>query len=95
MIKDKKEQTIVIDESRIKAGDIQDIQRGYKLLTFDTVLPFGLVGFIAKISNALAEEKISIFVISAYSTDHMLIKGKDLAMAKRKLESMGFIVAEN
>ncbi|MBE3095257.1 MAG: hypothetical protein IMZ52_09525 [Actinobacteria bacterium] len=31
------------------------------------VLPFALVGFPAKVSKVLADEKIPIFTISAYS----------------------------
>jgi hypothetical protein len=82
--------TIVIEESR--EGDFIEIQRGYRLLSFDMVLPFGTVGFIARISKALADEGISIFVISSYTTDHILVRDEDLAKAVRKLEEIGFIV---
>jgi hypothetical protein len=58
------------------------------------VLLFGLVGFLAKVSKVLADEKIPIFVISAYSTDHILVKEKDLAMAEEKLKELGCIVEE-
>jgi hypothetical protein len=53
------------------------------------VLPFGLVGFLATVSKALADEGISIYVISAYSTDHILIKEKDILKAKKKLKKLG------
>jgi hypothetical protein len=56
------------------------------------VLPFSLVGFIAKVSKALADEKISIFTISAYSTDHILVKKKDLVKAIKKIEGLGCVV---
>ena len=55
---------------------------------------FGLVGFLAKVSQLLAEEKIPIFVISAYSTDHILVKKKDLEIAKKKLKMLGCIIEE-
>lgn len=58
------------------------------------VLPFGLVGFLAKVSKVLVDEKISIFAISAYSTDHILVKKKDLEKAIKKLENLGCIVEE-
>jgi len=38
--------------------------------------------------------KISIFAISAYSTDHILVKENDLAKAKEKLENLGCIIEE-
>jgi hypothetical protein len=33
------------------------------------VLPFGLVGFLTNVFKVLADEKITIFAISAYSAD--------------------------
>lgn len=59
------------------------------------VLPFGLIGFLAKVSKILADEKIPIFVISAYSTDHILVKEKDLARAEEKLKSLDVLLKRN
>jgi hypothetical protein len=89
---DKNEITVVIDQSRFNEKDAIEIEKDWKILTFDMVLPFGLTGFLAKVSQALADEKISIFAISAYSTDHILVKEKDLPKATRKLEELGCIV---
>ncbi|MFC1682519.1 ACT domain-containing protein [Nanoarchaeota archaeon] len=77
-IKDEKELTVIIDQDNIKEEDIIKIDKDWKLITFDTVLDFSLIGFIKKISSALAEAKISIFVVSAFSTDHILIKKENL-----------------
>lgn len=92
VIRDKNEITAVIDQSKVNknSGNILKIEKDWKLLTFDIVLPFGLVGFLAKISGLLAGEGIGIFVISAYSTDHIFIKEKDINKAIKKLESAGF-----
>lgn len=91
VIKDKKEITAIVDQSKIDNNAIE-IEKDWKILTFDVVLPFGLVGFLSKISKALADEGISIFVISAYSTDHILVKSKDFQKAVNKLKSLGFTV---
>ncbi|MBE3126790.1 MAG: ACT domain-containing protein, partial [Candidatus Atribacteria bacterium] len=61
---------------------------------FDMVLPFGIVGFLAKVSKVLADEKILIFAISAYSTDHILVKEKDLIRAEKKLKELGCTIEE-
>lgn len=90
-IADKNETTVIIDSRKFNEIDAIEIEKDWKIITFDMVLPFGLVGFIAKVSQVLANEKISIFVISSYSTDHILIKEKDLSKAIKKLENMGFI----
>src|SRR3989338_11397427 len=89
---DKNETTVIIDQSKFNEKDAIEIEKDWKILTFDMVLPFGLVGFIAKVSQALSDEKISIFAISARSTDHILVKEKDLSKAIKKLENLGCIV---
>jgi len=48
-------------------------QEGRRLIRFDTVLDFSVVGFIAEISRALAEADISILSISTYRTDSVLV----------------------
>ena len=53
------------------------------------ILPFGLVGFIAQVSGALAAEGISLMALSSYSTDHVLVKNKDLERAAAALERLG------
>ena len=65
-------------------------EKAYKLITFDMVLPFNLTGFLAKITTELAKEKIPIFAISAYSTDHILIKKRYLNKAVNRLKNLGF-----
>ena len=94
VIQDKNEITVIIDQSKINNKDVIEIEKDWKIFTFDMILPFELVGFLAKISKVLADEKISIFAISAYSTDHILVKEKDLAKAIKKLENLGCIIEE-
>ena len=92
VIQDKDEITVIIDQSRINDENVIEVERDWKIITFDMILPFGLVGFLARVSQALAEEKISIFALSAYSTDHILVKQKDLPQAIKKLESLGCVI---
>lgn len=87
---DDNEITSIISEDKVSVKDIIDIEKGYRLISFDMVLPFDLVGFIANVSNALAKEKIPIFVISSYSTDHILVQEKYIEKAKNKLKELGF-----
>ena len=96
VIKDKNEITVVINQSKINMAlnTIIKIEKDWKILTFDMALPFELVGFLAKISKILADENISIFVISSYSTDHILIKEKNLNSALLKLKELGFKISK-
>ena len=91
---DKNEITVIIEQSKYDEENVIEIEKGWKLLTFDMILPFKLVGFLARVSKVFSDEKISIFAISAYSTDHILVKEKDLIRAKEKLKELGCIVEE-
>ena len=91
---DKNEITVIIEQSKYNDEDVIEIEKDWKILTFDMILPFGLVGFLAKVSKVLADEKIPIFAVSAYSTDHILVKEEDLAIAKEKLKELGCVVEE-
>ena len=90
----KNETTVIIEQSKYDGKNVIDIEKDWKILTFDMVLPFGLVGFLAKVSKVLADEKIPIFAISAYSTDHILVKEKDLIKAEEKLKELGCAIEE-
>lgn len=57
------------------------VETGFRLLTFDIVLPFELTGFLALISTILADAGISIVALSAFSRDHILVKQGDLSAA--------------
>ncbi|WP_424007119.1 ACT domain-containing protein [Haloferax denitrificans] len=91
-IRDDEETTVVVEEERVDEATAIDVERGWKRLTFEMVLPFELVGFLARVAGALAEEDISVFALSAYSTDHVLVREGDVAAAEAKLESLGCAV---
>jgi hypothetical protein len=55
-------------------------------------LDFALTGILASLAAPLAEAKISIFAISTFDTDYILVKEKDLNRASEVLSKL-FIVA--
>ena len=54
-------------------------------------LDFGLTGILAKIASVLAEAEISIFAISTYDTDYILVKKEKLANTEEVLKKSGYI----
>jgi hypothetical protein len=92
VICDDNEITVVIDQSRIEEEHIIEIEKDWRLLTFDMVLPLDLVGFLAEVSQVLADEGVTIFSLSAYSTDHILVKEKNIGKAIEGLEGVGFTI---
>jgi hypothetical protein len=89
IFKDKWEVTLLLDEIDFEAMRVglrdAKIAKGFRLLSFDITLDFSVVGFLAFISNKLAEADISIVALSAFSRDHLLIKQDDLAKALKVL----------
>ena len=94
-IRDKNEITVILEESQYRREDALEVEPGWKIITFDMVLPFGLIGFLARVSGELAEAGISLFAVSAYSTDHVLVKAKDLPKAVSRLRELGLSIEEN
>lgn len=56
-------------------------ERDWRTLKVEGPLDFSLVGILAAISTILANEGISIFAISTYDTDYILVKEKDVENA--------------
>jgi hypothetical protein len=92
VIKDDRETTCVVEESKLVSQMLLGFEGDWRMITFDMVLPFSLVGFFALVSGALAGAGISIFSLSSYSTDHVFVKNHDLEKAVRTLEKLGMSV---
>lgn len=90
VIQDKKEITVIMDQDKLPADKVIQMDRDWKLITFDLVLPLQTIGFLAQVTAALADSHISVCALSSYSTDHILVKAHTLFQALRKLETLGF-----
>jgi len=89
VLRDNHEITLLLDDSdwrtmRHAARDAR-IEGNFRLLTFDIELQWKTVGFLARVTQLLADAEISSGALSAFSRDHMLIKQDDLAKALRVL----------
>ncbi|MBX0325491.1 ACT domain-containing protein [Halomicroarcula sp. F13] len=91
-IQDDSETTVVVDEASPTVAEAVEVDRGWRRLTFDVTLPFDLVGFLSVVASALADADVSVFVVSAYSTDHVLVKASDLDRATQTLRELGCTV---
>ena len=61
-------------------------------LQVEGVLDFALTGILAGLAAPLAEAGISLFALSAYRTDFILVRVEDLAHAQRVLRRAGHAV---
>jgi hypothetical protein len=63
--------------------DVQQIDRGWRRVTFPGPLPWELVGFLADVATRLAGAHIPFTSMSGFTTDHVLVRAAqaDLAVA--------------
>ena len=79
--------SIVCDESLVPI-EMQS-EPGWRALKVEGPLDFGLIGILAGLATALAEAGISIFAISTFDTDYILVKDEKLAQAIEVLQRVG------
>jgi hypothetical protein len=73
--KTMEELSVVCPQNRIP--DHIKCEKGWRILKVEGTLEFSLIGILSFISTVLANNGISIFAISTYDTDYILIKEKD------------------
>ncbi len=77
--KTDEELSIVVDEDVNIQGEI--VEYNWRAIKIVGMLDFSLIGILSKISTILAKDKISIFAISTYNTDYILVKEEKLQNA--------------
>ncbi|WMI81019.1 ACT domain-containing protein [Anaerotignum sp. MB30-C6] len=70
--------------------DIEEYENGWVAFRVVGKMDFSVVGILADISKCLAEIKISIFAISTFNTDYILIKREGVLLAQEALEANGW-----
>ena len=67
-------------------------ERGLRLLQVQGNLDFSLTGILASIAVPLAQAEVSIFALSTYDTDYLLVAEANLAKARAALAAAGHTV---
>ena len=65
-------------------------EKNWRILKIEGPLDFSLIGIISKISSILAEEKISIFALSTFDTDYILVKENNIKDTIKVLEKNNY-----
>ena len=78
----------VLVEERLVPGDVR-AERGYRTFVVRGPLPFDLVGVFASMAGPLADAGVSIFALSTFDTDYVLVKAHDVERATRVLRDAG------
>ncbi len=78
------ELSIVCEEDNIPAGI--KAEKGWRAIRVEGPLDLKMTGILSSILDPLAEAKISIFAVSTYETDYILVKSDRIDDARRVLE---------
>lgn len=86
------ELSIVIPQSIKLESDNQETD--WRCLKVMGPLDFSLTGILARISKVLAEAEISIFAVSTFDTDYILIKSAKTEKAVNTLQNAGYTIQD-
>lgn len=76
------------------APDDATVERGWRALAIVGPLEFALTGVLAGIARPLAEAGLSIFAVSTYDTDYVLVRADALDPAVEALHGAGYEIEE-
>ena len=91
VVRTRNELSIVCREDTVP-HDHTEVQRAFRCLVVVGTLDFALTGIIAQLAQPLAEAGISIFSVSTYDTDHILVREEHLEEAKTALRRAGHTI---
>ena len=81
--------TLVCDQATAIAGKTGDCEFNWRCLEIEGPFEFNEIGILAEVCGSLATAGISVFVISAFETDYILVKNDRLDAVLRALKSSG------
>lgn len=85
------ELTVVCRSDRVPPG--VRAEAGWRAFQVAGPLEFTLVGILASLTAPLAEAGVSVFALSSYNTDYLLVPEKDLHKARDALRAAGHTLA--
>ena len=91
--KTDEEKSLVCITSEVPENTIQR-DDGWKAFRIQGILDFSLIGILAKIAAVLADNGISIFAVSTYNTDYVLIKKENYQKALEVLRTAGYKIVD-
>jgi hypothetical protein len=84
------ELSVVCPQSVLPAG--VQCERGWRCLRVAGSMDFSMIGVVASLVMPLAEAGISVFVVSTFDTDYLLVRAVDLEKALAALRTAGHAV---
>ncbi|MDG1734098.1 MAG: ACT domain-containing protein [Thalassotalea sp.] len=83
---------VVPQDVKLDSLEVEEDWRAFEVLG---PLDFSLTGILSNISSVLAEQKISIFAISTFDTDYILVKKDTVDASIRALKANDYVVLKD
>lgn len=88
---DAAEITVITQEEQLPSLSLTDRRKElYRLVALNTSVPLYAVGFLATISQAIAEAQLNPLIIATYSKEYLLIREDGFKKALEVLKKLGF-----
>jgi len=91
IVKTQEELSLVCEQNLVPAQI--KAERNWRAFKVQGPLEFTQVGVLAALAQPLAQAGVSIFAISTFDTDYVLVKEQSLDQAVRVLRQSGFTVS--
>lgn len=85
------ETSLVCPASRLPPDGCVRCECGFVAIEVAGPLDFALTGILASLAAPLADAGVSIFAISTFDTDYVLVREADLPRARHALEAAGHV----
>lgn len=87
----EEECSVIVPTNTIELTEATAVDPGWFIIQIVGELDFSLVGILTQLANPLAENGISIFALSTYNTDYLLIKSTEKEKTIQVLEQAGHV----
>ncbi len=84
------ETSIVCESKEVPAG--VKAKLNWRMIKVEGHLDFSLTGILASLTVPLANAQISVFVVSTFDTDYLLVQNESFSKAVKVLRESGFTV---
>jgi hypothetical protein len=92
---DRNETTVVAAESEAGGLKARERREGYRLIEIRVSVAFEAVGFLARLTTAVAAAGVDVYVVSTWSCDYLLVAEPDLPAAVTALRGLGMPLEES
>lgn len=93
----KDECSVIVPEEDVPAAVVAEdgvkVEGGWAALKVLGPLEFELIGILSKLSGVLADAKVSIFALSTYDTDYVLVAQSQTKEAHAALATAGYSIS--